>query len=230
MASDDGVSFEQRLSAVSALADPLRRRAYEVVARSLEPLGHDAVATTLGIPRSTAAFHLNRLAAEGLLDVEFRRLGERIGPGQGRPAKVYRRTDADLAVQLPRRLYEVAGRIMAGAIADAADGEAPVMDSMRVVAATTGARLAGASADLDEALARLGMEPMADGPDLVLGTCPFHGLARENPAIVCALNHALVCGMAQAVGDDPDRVRLDPGAGRCCVRIGPPTPVQRVPS
>ncbi len=230
MASDDGASFERRVSAVAALADPLRRRVYDVVSRSSEPLGHDAVAAALDVPRSTAAFHLNRLAAEGLLDVEYRRLGERTGPGQGRPAKVYRRTEADLAVELPRRLYELAGRIMAGAIAATDHDDTPVMDSLRAAAARTGARLAETSADLVEALERLGMEPIADGPDRVLGTCPFHGLARGNPEIVCALNHSLVCGMAEAVGDDPARVRLDPGAGRCCVRIGPATTIQRVPS
>ncbi|WP_448810786.1 helix-turn-helix domain-containing protein [Agromyces bauzanensis] len=219
MASDDGSTFEHRVSAVAALADPLRRRVYGVVARSPEPLGHDAVAAALAVPRSTAAFHLNRLAAEGLLAVEFRRLGERTGPGQGRPAKVYRRSDADLAVELPQRLYELAGRIMARAIAAADTDGAPVVDALRTEAADAGARLAAASDDLDDALDRLGMEPMADGHDVVLGTCPFHGLAVENPAIVCTLNHSLVCGVAAAVGDDPGRVLLDPGAGRCCVRI-----------
>lgn len=219
MASDDGATFEHRLSAVAALADPLRRRVYEAVARSPEPLGHDAIAAALDVPRSTAAFHLNRLAAEGLLAVEFRRLGERTGPGQGRPAKVYRRSENDLAVEVPQRLYELAGRIMARAIAASdADGP-PVVEALRTEAADAGARLAAASDDLDDALDRLGMEPMADGRDVVLGTCPFHGLAVENPAIVCALNHSLVSGMATAIGDDPDRVLLDPGAGRCCVRI-----------
>jgi predicted ArsR family transcriptional regulator len=57
----------------------------------------------------------------------------------------------------------------------------------------------------------------------VLGTCPFHRLARENSAVVCDLNHAMLCGMADAVGADPARVHLDVGAGRCCIRIaGPP--------
>lgn len=223
MASDDAATFEHRVSAVAALADPLRRRVYEAVARSGEPLGHDAVAAALAVPRSTAAFHLNRLAAEGLLAVEFRRLGERTGPGQGRPAKVYRRSDSDLAVELPRRLYELAGRIMARAIAASEADGAPVMDAIRAVAADTGARLAVTSADLDDALERLGMEPTADGDDVVLGTCPFHALAAESSAIVCTLNHALVCGMADAVGTDPGRVHLDPGAGRCCVRISPAT-------
>lgn len=227
MASDDGATFEHRLRAIGALADPLRRRVYEAVARSAEPLGHDAVAATLGVPRSTAAFHLNRLAAEGLLSVEFRRLGERTGPGQGRPAKVYRRSDDDLAVELPRRLYELAGRIMARAIAVADADRAPVVEALRSEAADAGARLAAASGDLDDALDRLGMEPRAEGDDVVLGTCPFHGLAVENPAIVCALNHSLVCGMAAAVGDDPERVLLDPGAGRCCVRIAGGNPASK---
>ena len=53
----------------------------------------------------------------------------------------------------------------------------------------------------------------------MLGTCPFHKLARENPDVVCDLNHAMLCGMADAVGEDPDRVHLDPGSGGCCVRI-----------
>lgn len=219
MASHDEATFERRVSAVSALADPSRRRVYDAVARSAEPLGHEAVAAALGVPRSTAAFHLNRLAAEGLLDVEFRRLGERTGPGQGRPAKVYRRTDTDLAVELPRRLYELAGRIMARAIAVAAADDVPVMDSLRAAATSTGARIAEASASLPDALDHLGMEPIANGDDLVLGTCPFHVLAQENPGIVCALNQSLLCGIAEGVGDAAERVRLDPGAGRCCIRI-----------
>lgn len=230
MASDDQASFEQRVGAVAALADPLRRRVYDVVSCSAEPLGNDAVAAALDVPRSTAAFHLNRLAGEGLLDVEYRRLGDRTGPGQGRPAKMYRRSETDLTVALPRRLYELAGRIMAGAIAAADDGDTPVMDTVRAVAARTGARLAETSADLDDALTRLGMEPIADGPDRVLGTCPFHRLARDNPEVVCALNHSLVCGIAEAVGDDPARIQLDPGAGRCCVRIRPATTIQSIPS
>ena len=82
-----------------------------------------------------------------------------------------------------------------------------------------GQRLAGASADLDDALERAGLEPTPDGDETVLGTCPFHRLARENPAVVCELNHAMLCGMAEAVGDDPGRVHLDAGSGGCCIRI-----------
>lgn len=231
MASDDAGDLERRVNAVAALADPLRRRVYDLVCRSVEPLGHDAVATALDVPRSTAAFHLTRLAAEGLLDVETRRLGDRTGPGQGRPAKLYRRAAKDTAVELPRRRYELAGRIMSEAIAAAAPERAAVLDALRTAAASAGTRLAESADDLGDALDRAGMEPFADGPDLVLGICPFHALAAEHPEVVCTLNHSLVCGMAAGVGDDPGRVRLDPGSGRCCVRISGGAPAaQRIPS
>ena len=231
MASDDERDFERGVSAVAALADPLRRRVYDLVAGSAEPLGHDAVAAALGVPRSTAAFHLTRLAAEGLLDAESRRLGERTGPGQGRPAKVYRRAERDTAVELPRRRYELAGHVMAEAIAAVGPERDAMLDALRTAAANAGARLAESAEDLPDALDRAGMEPVADGEDVVLGVCPFHALAEANQQIVCALNHSLVCGMAERVGDDPARVHLDPGAGHCCVRIrGEATAIQPIPS
>lgn len=219
MASDDGSDFEQRLGAVSALVDPLRRRIYDVVARSPEPVGREVVAARTGVPRSTAAFHLDRLAAEGLLDVEFRRLSGRTGPGSGRPAKVYRRAEGDVSITVPRRHYELAGEVMAEAIGRAVGEGIPVRDALRDAATVAGRRLAATSADLADALEHAGLEPRADGDDTVLGTCPFHRLARENPAVVCDLNHALVCGMADVVGGDAGRVQLDPGAGGCCIRI-----------
>jgi predicted ArsR family transcriptional regulator len=219
VASDDGSDFEQRVGAVSALVDPLRRRIYDVVARSGESLGRESVAAQVGVPRSTAAFHLDRLAAEGLLDVEFRRLSGRTGPGSGRPAKVYRRAAEDVSVIVPRRHYELAGEIMAEAIGRAVHDDVPVRDALREAAGRAGRHLAAASVDLDDALERAGLEPRADGDGTVLGTCPFHRLARENAAVVCDLNHAMLCGMADAVGDDPDRVHLEPGSGGCCIRI-----------
>ena len=207
------------LIVVTVLADPTRRRVYTAVSRAAEPMSRDQVATTLGLPRSTAAFHLERLADVGLLAVEFRRLTGRTGPGSGRPAKVYVRPDSELSVSVPRRHYELAGEVMAEAIARAVGDDVPVREALHVAAARAGQRLAGASADLDDALERAGLEPTRDGDETVLGTCPFHRLARENPAVVCELNHAMLCGMAEAVGDDPGRVHLDAGSGGCCIRI-----------
>ncbi|MFD4420616.1 helix-turn-helix transcriptional regulator [Agromyces sp. NPDC058484] len=218
MASDDRRRHDP-LSAVTALADPVRRRVYETVSRSPEPLSRDRVAAALGLARSTAAFHLERLADAGLLATEFRRLTGRTGPGSGRPAKVYLRADEEVSLTVPRRHYELAGEVMARAIGRAVDEGVPVRDALRLAATDAGRRLAAASADLDDALEHAGLEPRAEGDDTVLGTCPFHRLARENPGVVCDLNHAMLRGMADAVGDDPERVRLDPGSGGCCIRI-----------
>ncbi|MCD2444269.1 helix-turn-helix domain-containing protein [Agromyces sp. SYSU K20354] len=222
MASDESgyeSGYDDELIAVRALGDPTRHRVYTAVARNTEPMSRDQIAALLDLPRSTAAFHLERLADAGLLTVEFRRLTGRTGPGSGRPAKVYVRPDAELSVSIPRRHYELAGEIMAEAIGRAVGDDVPVRDALHAAAVRGGRRLAGASADLDDALERAGLEPRVDGDDTVLGTCPFHRLARENPGVVCEINHAMLCGMAEAVGDDPGRVHLDAGAGRCCIRI-----------
>ena len=80
-----------RVAAVSALDEPIRRALFDHVSRADSPVSRDDAADALGLARSTAAFHLDRLAEEGLLAVEFRRLTGRTGPGSGRPTKLYRR-------------------------------------------------------------------------------------------------------------------------------------------
>jgi predicted ArsR family transcriptional regulator len=218
MASDDAVLADGSWSAAALLADPHRRRVYDAVVAHGEGVSRDVVATELGMPRSTAAFHLERLAAAGLLAVEFRRLNGRSGPGAGRPAKLYRRGDAEFALTVPHRLYAVAGSVMAEAIEHATAGASP-RAALHEAASRAGHRLAVGAHDLEGALERAGFEPRADGGDTVLGTCPFHRLAQQHPGVVCDLNHALVCAMADEVGEASGRVRLDPGSGGCCLRI-----------
>src|ERR671929_1773087 len=90
-----------RIAALAALAEPTRRRLYEHVARQPEPVSRDDAAQALGIPRATVAFHLDRLVDDGLLDVHYERRTGRVGPGAGRPSKLYRRSGAAVAVSLP---------------------------------------------------------------------------------------------------------------------------------
>src|SRR3954447_27067054 len=75
---------------LAALADPLRRRLYRYVVRSVEPVGREAAADAVGVPVHTAKFHLDRMVDDGLLEVEFKRLSGRTGPGAGRPAHLPR--------------------------------------------------------------------------------------------------------------------------------------------
>src|SRR5829696_2835550 len=101
------------VSRVAALDEPTRRRLYEYVVRARRPVGRDEASTALGISRSTAVFHLDRLAEEGLLDVVHQRLTGRTGPGAGRPSKLYLRSERQVEVSLPQRRYDLVGEMLA---------------------------------------------------------------------------------------------------------------------
>src|SRR6478735_9095881 len=91
------------VAAVAALAEPTRRRLYDHVVRQAAPVSRDEAAAATDVPRATAAFHLDRLVDDRLLEVHFERLSGRTGPGAGRPAKLYRRSGCDVTVSLPER-------------------------------------------------------------------------------------------------------------------------------
>ena len=84
------LAWNRRIAAVASLGDENRRRLFDFVASAAGAVGRDDAASALGLARSTASFHLDRLVQDGLLAVEFRKLGGREGPGSGRPAKLYR--------------------------------------------------------------------------------------------------------------------------------------------
>ncbi|MGO4692062.1 helix-turn-helix transcriptional regulator [Glaciibacter sp. 2TAF33] len=208
-----------RVSAVTALADPARLTLYELVTRSADPVSRDTAADATGLSRSTASFHLERLAALGLVDVEFRRLSGKTGPGAGRPAKLYRRATGEVSVSLPERHYDLAGDLLAAAIEESIQSGLPVREALRSVAGEAGRNRGAEAETLPRALEENGFEPCADGNDLVLGNCPFHRLAENHTDLVCELNFELVRGLAEGAGDAEHIVRSDPGAGRCCIRI-----------
>lgn len=108
--------IDDAIDEVAVLADPVRRQLYRFVSAQPEGAGRDAAATAAGISRALAAFHLDRLAAAGLVDVTYRHLGPRRGPGAGRPAKIYRRAAREVVVNLPERRYDVAAELLASAL------------------------------------------------------------------------------------------------------------------
>src|SRR3954452_16102013 len=109
---------------IGALADDTRRGLYSYVASQPQPVGREQAATALGLAMHTANFHLDRMVAEGLLEVEYRRLSGRTGPGAGRPSKLYRRAAREFAVSLPPRRYDLVGDILAAAVTRAGSGAA----------------------------------------------------------------------------------------------------------
>jgi len=220
---------------VAALGDPIRRSLYEVVAGSAEPVSREEAAAAVGVQKSLAAFHLDKLADEGLLVFEFRRLTGRTGPGAGRPAKLYRRSGRQIDVTLPPREYDLAGRLLAEAIAAAERSGRPVRGELervsfafgrslgeRAVAAAgprpSKTKLRGALVDV---LREHGFEPRSADADMVLANCPFHALAEQFTDLVCGMNLHLLTGVRSVLdlGARELEPRLEPEPGQCCVKF-----------
>lgn len=215
----------EQVAGVGALAEPTRRALYLYVAAQPDAVGREEAADGVGVPAHTAKFHLDRLVHEGLLGVEYRRLTGRTGPGAGRPAKLYRRSDREFSVSLPARRYDLAGEILAAAVNRAVRDGTPVTDAVREVATETGRRMAEDHAtdgdDLERTsrvLARHGYEPRASEGGICLANCPFDRLAAQHTELVCGMNLALIGGVVDAIGAHVTP-ELAPRPGSCCVRV-----------
>ncbi len=207
------------LEVLAALQEPVRRALLELVSRSAGPVSRDEAAKALDLSRSTAAFHLDRLAADGLLDVDYRRLTGKTGPGAGRTAKLYRRSSRELAASMPERRYDLAGSLLAGAVDESAGSGEPVVDVLSRHSAAAGETIGRAAESPESALREHGFDPSSE-PDgsVLLRNCPFHQLAHSYTEVICGMNLSLVQGIVLGAGQDR-AVTLDPGPDHCCVRI-----------
>jgi predicted ArsR family transcriptional regulator len=228
-AGDEFDGFAQRVSRVSALADPIRRALYHFVAHQPGAVSRDQAAAGLEIPRHTAKFHLDKLVDEGLLVPEFKRLSGRTGPGAGRPAKLYRRVRKEVNVTLPRRRYDLAGhvladtleRIQAGTPLDAAIEQA----AENAAAIVLDSRPPTESSDVDRitgVLARLGYEPRPEGragEGVQLSNCPFQQLSDDHPGVICPMNSRFIDAVSRRLDcTDVHPTSVDRGTG-CCVAL-----------
>jgi predicted ArsR family transcriptional regulator len=204
--------MEEDLGVVASLAEPIRRAFYGYVAESTRSVSRDEAADAVGVSRQVAAYHLDRLADDGLVDVEFRRLTGREGPGAGRPSKLYRRSEQTYDVSIPPRRYELAARILLEAATEG-DVDSAVLAE---VACRTGREIG--TEGLDAALARTGYQPTVEDGETRFRNCPFHVLRDQDRATTCGLNLALVEGMIEGSGADVV-ARLAPEDGYCCVRL-----------
>jgi predicted ArsR family transcriptional regulator len=230
--------FDEGVAGLASLAEPTRRALYLYVRSQKSAVSRDEAAAGVGVPRHKAKFHLDKLADDGLLEVEFARRTGRQGPGAGRPAKLYRRATRELSVTLPERRYELAGQLMARGITDARNERLPVSETLGRVAREHGHALAGA------ALRRAGDSPSdavllgaarkvlddegyetqlagadAGQPGLTLTNCPFHALAVEHTTVVCGMNLAIMEGLVAGLPRLHLTAVLEPAEGRCCVRL-----------
>jgi predicted ArsR family transcriptional regulator len=233
----EGRSLADPVEAVALLDEPNRRQLYDLVVASREPMGRDDAATALKISRELAAFHLDRLVEAGLLETEYRRRSGRTGPGAGRTAKFYRRSDRELAVSFPPRRYDAAADVMATAL----DRLDPVLGSgvVQSVARERGSevgmaarcnagsrpgrrRLRGALLDT---LSGAGYAPEVDAASgaVLLKNCPFHSLATKHRDLTCGMNLAWAIGVTEALADSGLTPQVDLKPGNCCVVFQPTT-------
>ncbi|MDP9981894.1 putative ArsR family transcriptional regulator [Pseudarthrobacter oxydans] len=240
--------WNRRIAAVASLGDESRRKLFDFVASAGCAVSRDDAAGALGLPRSTASFQLDRLVQDGLLAVEFRKLGGKGGPGSGRPAKLYLAAVREVAASVPDRNYDLAAELLVSAIEESAAGGGTARDALLRTARARGeaaARTAGGGpadpgapaggAAFAGFLAAEGYRPEDDGAGgLVLLNCPFHRIAEGHTEVVCAMNGAFLAGAAAGCGIDPDRVQAlaikdlrAQGTARpaqCCARIRPQEP------
>ena len=212
------------LTALRLLDEPARRRLYDWVAVQDEPVGREQAAAATGLSRALATFHLDKLADAGLLETSYRRLTGRVGPGAGRPARVYRRADREFSFTVPERRYANAADLFASALERMGGGGPPA--ELREGAHEMGRRLSsgprGRSRSgrtrLLRALQGGGYEPVTDSMGTIrLRNCPFDALTVAHRQLVCGTNLALAEGIAEGAGATGFEPVLDIQPGLCCV-------------
>jgi predicted ArsR family transcriptional regulator len=240
---------DQQLTGLMGLADPVRRALYRHVSERGVAVARDEAARAVGISRALAAYHLDKLVDDGLLEARFERRTGRRGPGAGRPAKLYLRSARRIELSLPARDYAALAELLARAVEADPSGAArsALHSAARTLGAELGAEIArrlaaegrqasggrpeGAGraegdrrpvlAAVHRVLASRGYEPFGDADGTIrLRNCPFGRIAAQHPELVCGANLAIVQGLVDQLGGDHTiRPVLDPAPGRCCVAL-----------
>jgi predicted ArsR family transcriptional regulator len=223
--------FDREIERLALLEDPVRRALYRHVVRQGGYVSRDEAAAALGIARGLAAFHLDKLADEDLLEFIYRRPDGRTGPGAGRPSKRYRRSGQEISISLPHRDYELLAELLAGAL----DADLPDDVGARLAEAARGSgaalaaearRLAGrrpsrrrlVEVGLD-VLRRQGFDPHSCGGEVALRNCPFRAVACAHRGVVCPMNRALMEGLVVGLNVRGVTVTCEPGRDGCCVTL-----------
>jgi predicted ArsR family transcriptional regulator len=165
----------------------------------------------------------------GLLTASYRRPPGRSGPGAGRPAKVYSRSDGEFTVTVPVREYELAASLLVQAVAADRSGrtQAALHDAAWQLGAdlgkrhrTDGAQGGAPPLVMERTLAEHGFEPWHDERGTIrMRNCPFRRLAELRPEVACHMNLALIQGLAAGLGAGNLNPVLDRKPAHCCVAI-----------
>ncbi len=196
---------------------------YLYVRSQIRPVSRDEAASSVGISRKLAAFHLDRLVEKRLLTASYGHPPGRPKDRAGRTSKLYEPTDLAIEINLPERRYDLLAQTLAEAVASG--GAEAVACEVAGRKGTALARDAGGGREqaTDTAvklLERHGYEPVrGEGEAVWLRNCPFRAVATQSPELICTMNLAFVRGLLSGLDLSGVDAILDPAPGRCCVGL-----------
>ncbi|MBW3557826.1 MAG: transcriptional regulator [Actinobacteria bacterium] len=221
-------TLEEEAAKYDLLGDPQRRRIYLAMRQASKAMSKDEVAASLGISRTLATFHLEKLLEGGFLEAHFARSTTQQTLRSGRPAKYYRPTDREVALRIPPRRYDVAAEILASALSTTAGAVSPTDRALELARAK--GREAGEQFEAEDAgrrrgttrgevmrlLDELGYEPRLVGTEILLRNCPFDHLVFP-PYLICEINLQLLQGALEGCRARRLEAVEDHREGHCCV-------------
>jgi predicted ArsR family transcriptional regulator len=196
---------------VTALQDPTRRRILLSLVRDGGPRTIDDLAGLVGVHRTVAFTHLERLADLGYLEKSQRR-------GRlGKPASLYSAKLGVLSLTYPARQFVALASILAAGVHSLGDA-APVAAKAAGVrfgedAGRQGARsVAEALTPLDA----LGGDYRVEGERILAGNCIFREACDQAREVICAAQAGILEGALCAAGIEATVVPEGPLPTRGC--------------
>jgi predicted ArsR family transcriptional regulator len=182
--------------AVSALQDPTRRRILlDFYVHQPEWTSAD-VAAAVGVHRTVAHAHLERLVALGYL-ISSRRRG-----AAGKPAKLYRLAERQIELSYPIRRFARLAALLAEALRDSPDGMTAAREAGRRYGASLVAKPARSPEPVLRELGPLGAEYVVSDGDVVARNCIFRQACEQAQDIVCELHAGVLEGAFRKAGLD----------------------------
>jgi predicted ArsR family transcriptional regulator len=181
---------------VSALQDPTRRRILlDFYVHQPEWTTAD-VAAAVGVHRTVAHAHLERLVALGYL-ISSQRRG-----AAGKPAKLYRLTERQIELSYPIRRFARLAALLAQALRGSADGIGAAREVGRGHGASMVTEPAGSPESVLRELIPLGAEYVLSDGDVVARNCIFRQACEQARDIVCELHAGILEGAFRKAGLD----------------------------
>ena len=181
---------------ISALQDPTRRRILlDFYVHQPEWTTAD-VAAAVGVHRTVAHAHLERLVALGYL-ISSQRRG-----AAGKPAKLYRLSERQIELSYPIRRFARLASLLAQALRESPDGMTAAREAGRRHGASMVTKPARSPESVLRELVPLGAEYVMSDGDVVARNCIFRQACEQAQDIVCELHAGILEGALRKAGLD----------------------------